>query len=55
MISVYSSIYKYKIKNISESKFEENIISKDNIKNCSFIYSANPNQPSGNIITPFID
>lgn len=50
MLSVYSRIYKYKLKNISESKFEENIISKDIIKNCSFIYLANPNQPSGNII-----
>ena len=50
MLDVYSKIYKFKITKINEEKFEEKIFNKKILENVSFIYLANPNQPSGNII-----
>ena len=50
MLEVYSKIYKFKLKKILESKFKKNFLKKNIFSNISFIYIANPNQPSGNLI-----
>ena len=47
MIEIYAKIYKYNLIKIKENKFNTNNIFN---KNFSFIYLANPNQPTGKYI-----
>jgi|TARA_B100001093_G_scaffold71799_1_gene62368 histidinol-phosphate aminotransferase len=50
MIDIYSKIYRLKIKKLTENKILENIDKVIRLKKLAFIYIANPNQPSGNLI-----
>ena len=50
MIDIYSKIYNLKIKKLSENKILEDVDKVVRSKKLAFIYIANPNQPSGNLI-----
>ena len=51
MIDVYSKIYEYKILKVKEEDFNHIFSLKKKLKNISFFYLANPNQPSGKVVS----
>tara|TARA_B100001093_G_scaffold330325_1_gene315347 strand:+ start:4068 stop:5111 length:1044 start_codon:yes stop_codon:yes gene_type:complete len=50
MVEVFSDVYKQFFNKVLESQIDKKFLNKKYYKNTSFLYIANPNQPSGNII-----
>ena len=50
MVEVFSKVYKQSLEKVFESQVDIKLLNNKYYKNTSFLYIANPNQPSGNII-----